>query len=346
MKYTELFKPYKLSPTLELKNKIIMAPLTRCFSDDDLVPTKEMAKYYAKRADAGLIVSEATLISFQAQGYPNMPGIYNQSQILGWKEVNNAVHAKGGKIFCQIWHAGRVSHKVYTGELPVSSSASSISGPVPRTDEHYETPRALELTEIKSIVQDYVQAAKNSIEAGFDGIEIHGANGYLIDQFIHQETNFRDDIYGGSIQNRARFALEIVDEIIEAIGKDKVSIRLSPNAHNFMSHTDGDEETFKYLLSELDKRNILYVHLGSFDDNEEIDYLGGRASAFIKKHYAGTVIGSGSYTFDKAEVSLIKKDYDLAAIGRPFIANPDLIERLQNETKLLEYSEDMLNTLI
>ena len=346
MKYNELFKPFKLSPTLTLKNKIIMAPLTRCFADENLVPTQTMLEYYAKRADAGLIITEATIISPDAQGYPNTPGIYNSEQINAWKNITDAVHENNGKIFCQIWHTGRIGHKMYTGKQTVSASESSMSGHIPRTDKEYENPRALKITEIKGIVQNYVQAAKNAIEAGFDGVEIHGANGYLIDQFLHQVTNFRKDKYGGSMQNRARFTLEIVDAIINEIGKDKVSIRLSPNAFHYISHTDGDEETFKYLLFELQKRDILYVHLGAFDDHEEFEYLNGRASAFIKEHYRGVVVGCGSYTFDESEISLTYNDYDLVAIGRPFIANHDLITRLRNNTEIQAYSEDMLDTLI
>jgi len=346
MKYKALFKPLQLSSKLNLKNKIVMAPLTRCFADENLVPTKEMVDYYRKRADAGLIISEGTIISPMAQGYPNTPGIYNKEQIDAWREITNAVHDNGGKIFCQIMHTGRISHRMFTNQQTVSASASQISGDVPRTDVQYENPRALEIEEIKTIIDEYVQAAKNSIEANFDGVEIHGANGYLIDQFLHQVTNFREDIYGGSIENYARFVLEIVDGVIKEIGKEKVSIRLSPNAYHFISHTSGDEEIFKYLLSELQKREILYVHLGSFDDHEEIDYLEGRASAFLKRYYDGIVIGSGSYAFDEAEKSLETNDYDLVAIGRPFIANPDLISKLKNENKIVEYSEDMLNTLV
>jgi 2,4-dienoyl-CoA reductase-like NADH-dependent reductase (Old Yellow Enzyme family) len=341
-----LFKPYQLNPQITLNNKIVMAPLTRCFADDDLVPTDLMAEYYGKRGEAGLIVSEATLIDPIAQGYPNTPGIYTQAQIQAWKKVTTKVHEKGGKIFCQLWHCGRVAHSVYSQQQPVAPSAVSCQGRVPRTDNlQYETPKSLSTSEVKQTIQDYIQAAINSIQAGFDGVEIHGANGYLIDQFMHQVSNQRDDEYGGSLDNRKRFALEVVDGIIAAIGKDRTSIRLSPQAYAHMDHTKGDELTYKALFKDLEQREIAYIHLGAFDDSIEYDYLQGKPSAFIRDNYQGTFVTCGSYTVESARLAIENKKADLVALGRPFIANADLIQQIQTESELQDYDVTMLKEL-
>ncbi|VAW45518.1 NADH-dependent flavin oxidoreductase, Oye family [hydrothermal vent metagenome] len=291
-----LFEKYKLNSSITLANKIVMAPLTRCFADNDLVPTNKIAQYYARRADAGLIISEATIIDPLGQGYPNTPGIYTDAQIEGWKLATDAVHQQGGKIFCQLWHTGRVAHSIYTKQQPVAPSAVAWHGKVPRTAGlEYEMPHALTTQAVKQLVQKYIGAAKNAIKAGFDGVEIHGANGYLIDQFLRQDTNKRSDEYGGSETNRARFALEIVAGIIAAIGTDKVGIRLSPQAYVHLEYTNGDEQTYEYLLQQLSKKSICYVHLGAFNDQYIFDYLdGSKASEFIRKHYQGTFITCGS----------------------------------------------------
>ena len=346
MSYKNLFQPLALNDSLELKNRIIMAPLTRCFADENLVPTQEMADYYAKRADAGLIVSEATLITPSAQGYPNTPGIYSSEQISGWKTVTDAVHKNGGKIFCQIWHTGRISHRIYINEQTVSASAVPMSGSVPRLENtEYETPRELKKSEIKDLVQTFVTAAKNAVEAGFDGVEIHGANGYLIDQFLHQHTNIRLDEYGGSIEKRAKFALEVTDAVMEAIGSDRTAIRLSPNAHHFMEHTNEDEKTFIFLLKELEKRKVAYIHEGAFDDNIEYEYLGGRTSDFLRRHYKNNIIACGSIPAKEADEDIMNNRYDLIGIGRPFIANHDYVSKLQNNELLNSYEEVMLGKL-
>ncbi len=341
-----LFKPYQLNSKITLTNKIIMAPLTRCFADDDLVPTDLMAKYYGKRGEAGLIVSEATLIDPIAQGYPNTPGIYSSAQIEAWKKVTTKVHEKGGKIFCQLWHCGRVAHSIYSQQQPVAPSAVSCNGRVPRTDNLiYEVPKALSTSEVKQTIECYVQAAKNSIQAGFDGVEIHGANGYLIDQFMHQSSNQREDEYGGNLENRKRFAVEVVDGIIEAIGKDRTSIRLSPQAYAHMDHTKDDEMTYQALFKDLEQREIAYVHLGAFDDSIEYDYLQGKPSAFIRKNYQGTFVTCGSYTVESAREAIKNKKADLVALGRPFIANADLIQQIQTESELQDYDAAMLKSL-
>jgi 2,4-dienoyl-CoA reductase-like NADH-dependent reductase (Old Yellow Enzyme family) len=344
----KLLKEYKLNEEITLNNRIVMAPLTRCFATDELVPTTEIANYYEKRADAGLIITEATIINPMGQGYPNTPGIFNKKQIEGWKQTTEKVHAKGGKIFLQIWHVGRVSHPIYlNGNDPVAPSAIKLEGHVPRSgDLEYGTPRALETNEVNAIINDYEQAALNAIEAGFDGVEIHGANGYLIDQFLHQHTNTRDDMYGGSIENRVRFALEIVDKVTKAIGSQRTGIRLSPGAYFNMKHIAGDEETFKHLLNKLSDKKLAYVHTGIFDDETSFDYLGGSATEFLRENYNGTIIASGGYTSEKSEQDIHLNKFDLVAIGRPFIANADYVEKVKNKIELKKYNENMLSELI
>ncbi len=343
-----IFTPYQLNTTITLANRIVMAPLTRCFADSDLVPTQAIADYYAKRANVGLIVSEATIIDPQGQGYPNTPGIYTDKQIQGWKKVTKAVHDQGGKIFCQLWHCGRVAHSSYTHEQPVSASATSWHGKVPRTENlEYEKARALSTKEVKKLIKKYAKAAKNAINAGFDGVEIHAANGYLIDQFLRQDTNKRTDKFGGSKKARSRFALEIVKAISQTIGADKTAIRLSPQAYVHLEYRQGDEKTYKYLLKKLNKLTIAYVHLGAFSDHYTFDYLGGgKASEFIRKHYKGNFISCGSYDIDMAKKAIKDNKADLIAIGRPLIANPDYINKVKDGEELIEYDMAMLAQLI
>lgn len=344
----KLFSTFILSKAITLNNRVLMAPLTRCFADKNLVPTKLIADYYERRADVGLIISEATIIDPLGQGYPNTPGIYNKEQIKGWKQTTKAVHDKGGKIFCQLWHCGRVAHSCYTKQQPLAPSAESWHGKVPRTqDLEYEMPRSLSTKEVKKLVKKYVKAAKNAIKAGFDGVEIHGANGYLVDQFLRKETNKRDDKFGGSSKKRCKFALEIVDEISSAIGADRTSIRLSPQAYVHLEYTKGDEKTYKYLLKKLNKRNICYVHLGAFSDHYTFEYLnGGKASEFIRKHYQGNFVSCGGYSAESGSRAVEENSADLIAIGRPLIANHDYIEKIKKGKELTEYDMSLLGKLI
>ena len=248
-----LFQPYRLNGTLTLANRFMMAPLTRCMAGPGLVPTAQMAAYYGRRADIGLIISEATIIRPDGQGYPNTPGIYSPEQIAGWKQVTEAVHAKGGKIFAQLWHVGRLSHPFFHQGEVLAPSAVAHEGTVPRMRELvYQVPRALSESDIAQLVEDYAQAAANAIEAGFDGVEIHGANGYLIDQFLHHSSNLRTDQYGGSPENMSRFALEVVDAINARIGSERVGLRLSPGAYVHLEGDARDRAVFDYLLAELD----------------------------------------------------------------------------------------------
>ena len=341
-----LLVPYRLNSSLSLTNRIVMAPMTRSMADPDLVPTPEMASYYARRADAGLIISEATLIREDTQGYPNTPGIFTDGQINGWRRVTRAVHSKGGRIFLQLFHAGRVSHPFYlNGALPIAPSAVPLSGRVPRTRElEYSTPRALDFEEIPALVASFVRSARNAMAAGFDGVEIHAANGYLVDQFLHWDTNRRTDAYGGSAERMARFALEVIDAVSGEVGSGRLGVRLSPVAHVNIEPYPEDADVFTYLLRELNERALAYIHGGILDDTIEFDFLGGSVSSFLRNHYDGHLVGSGGYTPETASRAIGRGCFDLVAIGRPFLANPDLVRRIR-WGRPLEADESMLASL-
>ncbi|ESE41944.1 alkene reductase [Shewanella decolorationis] len=345
---SNLFDTYKLNDTITLKNRILMAPLTRCMADADLVPTDDMVAYYARRAEAGLIISEATIIRPDAQGYPNTPGIFNQAQIAGWRKVTDAVHANGGKIFVQLWHTGRVAHPHFFGGGDVlAPSAQKVEGSVPRMRElTYVTPKAATLEDIQGLVRDYAKAAENAIEAGFDGVEIHGANGYLIDEFLHHDSNRRTDEYGSTPANMSRFALEVVDAVAASIGKDRTGLRISPGAYFNIAVDNRDRAVFDYLLPELEKRELAFVHIGIFDDSMEFDYLDGRVSSYVRAHYGKTLVGVGGYSAQSASEAIAANKFDLIAIGRPFIANPDYVTRVRQGQEVVAYSDEMLATLI
>ncbi|WP_087017221.1 alkene reductase [Thaumasiovibrio subtropicus] len=345
---SSLFESFKLNETLTLQNRILMAPLTRCMSDDDLVPTQAMADYYARRADAGLIISEAVIIRPDGQGYPNTPGLFSVAQIEGWRKVTDAVHAKGGKIFAQLWHTGRVAHPhFFNGEYVLAPSALGVEGTVPRMRElEYQTPKPATLEEISQLVADYAQAASNAIDAGFDGVEIHGANGYLIDQFLHFSSNERGDLYGGNPENMSRFALEVTDAVIARIGADRTALRVSPVGYFNLTPDHRDEAVFDYLLDQLNARSLAYLHVGIFDDSAEYDGLEGRPTAYLRRHYAHTLVGNGSYSAESGSEAIAEEKFDLLAIGRPFIANPDYVEKVRTAQPLTEYDESMLTELV
>lgn len=348
MMTTDLLAPFKLNNSIELQNRVLMAPLTRCMADDNLVPTQAMVEYYARRADAGLIISEATIIRPDAQGYPNVPGLFSDEQVQGWKKVTDAVHANGGKMFAQLWHVGRVAHPHFFDGEVLAPSAIGIEGSVPRMRElTYQTPKAATTEDIKGLVADYVKAAENAIEAGFDGIEIHGANGYLLDQFLHFASNQRDDEYGQTPENMSRFPLEVVDAVIAAIGAEKTGLRLSPGAYFNMDEDNRDKAVFDYLLSELNTRELAYIHGGIFDDSMRFESLENQTiSEYLRTNYTGTLVGVGSYDFDSAKQAISNNKFDLIAIGRAFIANPDYIEKLKQGQELTAYSDEMLAELV
>jgi len=343
-----LFQPFALNGTLTLDNRILMAPLTRCMADDNLVPTQAMADYYARRADTGLIISEATIIRPDGQGYPNTPGIFSAEQIAGWQNVTSAVHAKGGKIFAQLWHTGRVAHPhFFGGEYVLAPSARKVEGSVPRMRElTYTVPKPATAEEIEQLVADYAQAAENAIEAGFDGVEIHGANGYLIDQFLHYSSNDREDEFGGTPENMARFPLAVVDAVAKQIGTDRTALRVSPGAYFNIEGDERDRQVFDHFLTELEQRELAFLHIGIFDDSMEFNYLGGTASNYVRNHYSKILVGVGSYTAETGSEAIRNDKFDLLAIGRPLIANPDYVEKVKKGEALVEYSDAMLAELV
>ena len=325
-----------------------MAPMTRTNANDDLIPTKEMAGYYGRRASAGLIITEGTIIRPDGLGYHRVPALFTEAQIHGWQHVTNEVHQNHGLIFTQIWHVGRVSHPHFLdGNLPISPSATIMTSPIRRTGLNYGKSRAASLAEIQELIASYANAATNAIKAGFDGVEIHGANGYLVDQFLHHHTNHREDDYGGSSENMARFALAIIKACGDAIGYERLGLRLSPGGYlNEIVGDHRDALVFQYLLEQLNQLPIAYVHTGNFDDSKLFPELKNQTmTAFIRSHYKGTVIACGGYTLEKAQQEISRGNFDLIAIGRLFIANPDLIVKLQKNVALRAYEIGMLDSL-
>lgn len=340
-----LFNPITLADDLILNNRLVMAPMTRSMATDELLPTDAMAQYYGRRADIGLIIAEATIISPQAQGYPNTAGLFNQAQIDGWKKVTDRVHQNGGKIFAQLWHCGRVSHPFYlNGEKPLAPSAAALSGHVPRGNGlKYGMPQAMSEAEIVQTISDFAQAAANAHKAGFDGVELHGANGYLIDQFLHWETNQRTDMWGGNPTKMARFLFEVINAVKQEI--QHVALRLSPVGYSHMEANPEDKLISDYVLQQLNQYSLTYIHTGANNDLP-VDYIGGTVTQYIRRLYKGTVIACGSYTPESARETLLSGDADLIAIGRPLIANPDYLEKLVRNQPLVPFHGDMLNTLI
>jgi len=343
-----LFQPFALNETINLNNRILMAPLTRCMADSDLVPTQAMADYYSRRAEAGLIISEAVIIRPDGQGYPNTPGLFSAAQIQGWLKVTDAVHSNSGKIFAQLWHTGRVAHPhFFGGGEVIAPSALAVAGSVPRMRELiYQVPKAASTQDIEQLIHDYAQAAANAIAAGFDGVEIHAANGYLIDQFLHYDSNQRHDQYGHTPENMSKFALAVVDAVSARIGNQRTAIRVSPGAYFNIAADKRDRAVFDYLLPELEQRDLAFLHIGIFDDSMEFDYLGGSVSSYVRAHYHKTLVGVGSYSAETASAAINADKFDLIAIGRPFIANPDYIARVRQGAALVPYSEEMLTSLI
>ncbi len=324
-----LFDPLKLGD-LTLPNRIIMAPLTRCRASEGRVPNALMAEYYAQRADAGLIISEATAVTPMGVGYPDTPGLWSQEQVEGWKLITKAVHKKGGRIFAQLWHVGRISAPLYlNGELPVAPSAIAAKGHVSlvRPLQDFVTPRALETSEIPGIIECYRKAAMNAQMAGFDGVEIHGANGYLLDQFLQDSTNKRTDEYGGPIQNRARLLLEATDAAASVFGAELVGVHLAPRGD---SHDIGDSDklaTFSYVARELRERGIAFICAREYQGEDAI-------GPELKKIFGGVYIANEKFTKEEAEAALAAGTFDAVAWGKEFIANPDLVTRFAKNAPL------------
>ncbi|MFK5974550.1 MAG: alkene reductase, partial [Flavobacteriaceae bacterium] len=322
----------------------VMAPMTRSRALNN-IPNDHMVTYYEKRADAGLIITEGTAPSANGLGYPRIPGIYTDNQLNGWKKITTAVHAKGGKIFLQLMHTGRVSHalNMEEGTQILAPSSVALSGEI-YTDidgmKPYPIPEEMTLSAIEQTQQEFVQAAKNAIKVGFDGVEIHGANGYLIEQFINTASNIRKDNYGGSIENRSRFAIEVSKKVADAIGADRTGIRLSPyGVFNGMEIFESVDETFEYLATEIGKLNLAYIHIVDHS-SQGAPEVPQRIKDTIKTAFKGDFIASGGLNLNKAETILKKDKGDLVAFGVPFIANPDLVYRFKNNKALSSPNPD------
>ena len=335
-----LFQSYTLG-TLTLTNRIVMAPLTRSRAGAGLVPNTLAETYYAQRASAGLIITEATQVSAQAQGYQDTPGLYTPEQIAGWRMVTNAVHAKGGRIFVQLWHVGRVSHVDFqpNGAAPVAPSAIRAETQIFINNgfSNVSEPRALELEEIPVIVNDFRQAAANAIAAGFDGVEIHAANGYLLEQFIKDGANQRTDAYGGSIENRARLLLEVTTAIVNEIGAERTGVRISPVSPAAGISCSDPQPQYNYIAEQLNALGVIYLHVvegatGGPRDVAPFDYNA------LRQRFKQTYLANNSYDAVLANTQLAEGKADLFAFGRPFISNPDLVERLQADAPLAPFN--------
>lgn len=338
------------SKRIFLSNRVVMAPLTRSRATAAHIPTAIMAEYYAQRAGAGLIITEGTSPSHNGVGYARIPGIYNQEQIDAWRATATAVHAKGGKIFMQLMHSGRVSHP---DNMPAEATIMAPSAIQPtdtkmhvdgKGEQPIPEPKEMTIAEIESTIEEYVQAARNAIEAGFDGVEVHSANGYLLDQFLNTASNTRTDDYGGSVKNRSRFTVSVTQKIVEAIGADRVGIRFSPNgAMNDIGPFDEQKETFEYLAEQMEEIGLLYIHLvnhGSMGAPALPDEI----RIKMRELFTGYLILSGGYTAEDANQDLEDNKGDLVAFGRKFIANPDLVTRFKKDAPLNEPNQDTFYT--
>lgn len=340
MQKQPLLNTYQLGP-INLKNRIVMAPMTRSRADNpDNAAGPLQAEYYAQRASAGLIISEGTQISSEAVGYINTPGIHSDAQVAGWKIVTDAVHAKDGKIFAQLWHVGRISHPdMHSGALPVAPSAINPHEKVftPAGLKETVTPRELSTEDIKRIVRDFAQAATNALEAGFDGVELHASNGYLFQQFFNKCANQRTDEYGGSIENRARFLFQVLDAVKEVIELNRVGIRLNPSLHGMFGITLDEETipTFEYIVKRLNDYNLAYLHLSEpFTPVDNIPHAVKEIAKHFRPLYQGTLIINKGFNQATGNQVISEGLADLVAFGVPFISNPDLPERFAKSIEL------------
>lgn len=335
---TDLFEPVNLGP-YRLANRIVMAPLTRSRAGDDGVPTSLMAEYYAQRASAGLIIAEGTNISAQGRGYALTPGLYTGEQVQGWRQITFAVHARGGRIFPQLWHVGRMSHPSLQpgGALPVAPSAIRPEATV-FTSAGFEpcvTPRTLEASEIPKIIEQYREAGRKALIANFDGVEIHAANGYLLEQFLRDSTNKRTDGYGGSRENRARLLLEVVEAVARECGAERVGIRLSPLNRGNGADLDSDPAgTYGYIVERLNRLGLAYIHVIEGTTQGPREVPGGFDLQALRRAFKGLYMANNGYDLELALEARHRNLADLISFGRLYIANPDLVERLRSGAPL------------
>lgn len=347
MPYSQLFQPLQLG-AIDLQNRIIMAPLTRGRSGKDRIPKPLMVEYYRQRSTAGLIISEATQVSEQAAGWAETPGIYSEAQIKGWQAITDAVHQQGGKIILQLWHTGRASHPDFQpGQIrPISASEVTPTGEIhtPLGKKPYVAPRAVDIDEIPGIISQFVTATQNAKIAGFDGVEIHAANGYLIDQFLRDGTNQRTDAYGGGPANRVRFLQEVTEGVINAWSADRVGVRLSPtNPFNDM-HDSNPRATFTHAAQVLDAYGLAYLHVLEALPGHMLAAEGERISPYLRQVFQGPVILNGGYDAATGADAIASNQADAIAYGVPFIANPDLPQRFDRDATLNEPDPDTFYT--
>lgn len=348
-------KQHLLTPfnkNISLKNRIVMAPMTRSrAANDEKVPTDDLhGLYYEQRASAGLIITEGSQVSKRAVGYINTPGIYSKAQVEGWKKVTERVHRKGGKIVIQLWHVGRMSHPYFhNDELPLSASAINPNAQS-FTEEGFKdtvTPKEMTLEDIKTTVKDFQNAAKNAVEAGFDGVEIHSSNGYLFHQFFNGTSNKRTDEYGGSISNRTRFFFEVLDAMKEVIPQEKIGARFNPSCHGFFGMTMDEDTipTFEYLINKLNDYNLAYIHLSEpFTDVSDIPYAVTDIAKHFRPLYNGTLMINSEFDQEKGNKIIEDGDADLVAYGKLYVSNPDLVERFEKGLELADWDKDTFYT--
>ncbi|MCL7764160.1 alkene reductase [Polaribacter sp. Z014] len=350
MSKQQLLTPYNRN--ISLKNRVVMAPMTRSRANNEgNVATNELhGLYYEQRASAGLIITEGSQVSKDAVGYIYTAGIYSDAQVEGWKKVTKRVHDKGGKIFIQLWHVGRISHPdFHNGELPLSPSAINPNAQsfTPEGFKDTVTPKEMTIEDIKTTVNDFKNAAANAVKAGFDGVEIHSSNGYLFHQFFTNCSNTRTDNYGGSIENKTRFFFEVLDAMKEVIPQEKIGVRFNPSLNGLFG-INLDEETiptFEYIIKKLNDYNLAYVHLSEpFTDVSNVPFAVTEIAKHFRPLYNGTLMINTSFDKEKGNKVLEDGDADLVAYGKPFISNPDLVERFENNLELAEWNQDTFYT--
>ncbi|TPV31477.1 alkene reductase [Paucihalobacter ruber] len=347
-----LLEPISLANTIQLNNRIAMAPMTRSRADNaENAPTEALhGLYYEQRASAGLIITEGAQVSKQAVGYINTPGIYSKAQVEGWKLVTKKVHNKGGKIFIQLWHVGRMSHPdFHNGELPLAPSAINPNAKsyTPQGFKETVTPKAMTIEDIKTTIADFANAAKNAVEAGFDGVEIHSSNGYLFHQFFNNSSNQRTDVYGGSIENKARFLFEVLAAVKKEIPEERIGLRLNPSLHNAFGMTLDEETipTFEYIVERLNDYNLAYLHLSEpFTDVSEVPHAVTQIAKHFRPLYKGILIINNEFDQEKGNAILEEGLADMVAYGKPYISNPDLVERFKLNAPLAEWDDSTFYT--
>ncbi|MDP2068205.1 MAG: alkene reductase [Lutibacter sp.] len=346
-----LLQPYHKNG-LNLKNRIVMAPMTRSRADNsEFKPTKSLhVPYYEQRASAGLIITEGAQVSEMAVGYVNTPGIYTKAQVDGWKKVTESVHKEGGKIYIQLWHVGRISHPdFHQGNLPLAPSAINPNSKsfTPQGLKDTVTPKAMNMEDIKTTINDFRQAAKNAVEAGFDGVEIHSSNGYLFHQFFNNCSNLRTDNYGGSMENRTRFFFEVLEAVKKEIPEQKIGVRFNPSMHKLHGITVDEETipTFEYIIKKLNDYQLAYVHLSEpFTDVSIVPFAVKEIAKHFRPLYHGTLMINGGFTQKTGNDVIERGEADLVAFGKPFISNPDLVERFENNIALTDWNQNAFYT--